>query len=60
MKIEKYLSEKSIGKAGIERVRKYLYKQVDAYIEILEPMSDDTSNDFFVRDFYKWFEGENN
>ena len=55
MKIEKYLMEKSIGKSGKERVRKFLYKQVDFYLKEVSEHSDDTDNSFFVNDFYKWY-----
>jgi hypothetical protein len=55
-KLNKYLTENAIGRSGIERVRKFLHIQVDKYIKELEPMSDAADNDFFVRDFYKWFE----
>lgn len=60
--MDKYLNERSLGKVGVERVRKFLHKQVDLYIdgekgkeEGLMPESDVADDAFYVRDFYQWF-----
>lgn len=49
------LNEKYIGKAGKERVRTMLKAAVDKYIKIIDEMSDDADNGFFVKDFAKWY-----
>lgn len=54
----KPLNEDYIGKKGKERVRKFLYKVVDKYLEGVDEMSDDASDDFFVRDMAKWYKEE--
>jgi DNA replication initiation complex subunit (GINS family) len=42
-----------IGTRGIQRVKKQLYREVDKYIKLLMPESEDADPRFFVRDFAK-------
>jgi len=55
LKESEQLDEKYIGKPGIERVKKMLYKAVDQYIKIVDPMSEDADDLFFVKDMAKWY-----
>ena len=46
--------ESAIGMTGIGKVRAMLTKQVDEYCSALDPSSDKSSNQFFIRDFIKY------
>jgi hypothetical protein len=49
------ITEGELGEKGKERVRKFLHKMVDKYVNFLEEASEDTDNGFYVGDFTKWF-----
>lgn len=45
------INEDYIRKKGIERVRRMLHKAVDQYVNSLNDMSEDASDEFFIKDF---------